>query len=99
MKVSWKSFVYLQAPVLSAETEMPLRNRLRAATLLLSLIVQVYASGLSKRSTADSRVTDMTFAQQPIQAVLAAFIARTKRFIPQALPFRSCEGVKHFSQI
>jgi len=26
MKVSWKSFVYLQAPVLSAETEIPLRN-------------------------------------------------------------------------
>lgn len=26
MKVTWKSLVYLQAPVLSAETEIPLRN-------------------------------------------------------------------------
>jgi hypothetical protein len=37
----------------------------------------------------------MTFAQQPIQAVIATFITRTK----QALPFKSCKGVKHFSQI
>jgi len=26
MKVSWKSFVYLQTPVLSTETGTPLRN-------------------------------------------------------------------------
>jgi hypothetical protein len=97
MKVYWKSFVYLQAPVLSAETEIPLRNT--SSDFITVLIVQVYASGLSKRSTADGRVTDMTFAQQPIQAVLATFITRTKPFIPQGLPFRSCEGVKHFNHI
>jgi len=95
MKVTWKSFVYLQF----CQLKQKCRYAIQAATLLLSLIVQVYASGLSQRSTADGRVTDMTFAQQPIQAVLATFITRTKSFIPLALPFRSCEGVQHFSQI